>query len=449
MGDIRFSVYQSSLTNHLLIIFREVQAPSIEVRRLDIYPVPSSFNLVETGFNEVVHYVDFRDSTDGISLGTLMNQFVYDVKSGTILSERRFYTTDGGGAYDPVSGDDHITDPYLAGKTISGVFKEGFRFLNPAGEYSHTTDTVALGPTIDPLMGGEVIVVEITHLQSSSSGTNNGAGFPNDVMDVTGDVIMDNTYFNNLMSANSSGAVLSITFPDFLTIADKIKFGFNTHNGTQRHLALKVPSSSPYYFQVGQLQKNTIWLGRGEDIVLMKKGNALHVVNWAGDWRRVGDIVYTDREPLNGLIMNSGSWQSVNAYPRLYNEYILNLDPGQLGSGTYPATPTGSNSRKWIIDLVNGGFWVPDLGGHFLRPTDPDGNIDIDRASGDRKPGTMQTDQVGYFLMPVPKGNSFTGGPNNMIFGNGAANPQTIVVPFFVGKETRPINVNKNVYVIT
>src|SRR5690348_1454608 len=97
MGDIRLSVGQVNITNHLLIVFREVQNPNAIVRQLDVFPVPASFNVFETGFNDVVHYIDFRNSPDGIALGTLLSTFVYDVKTQTLLSEMRYYTVDGTG----------------------------------------------------------------------------------------------------------------------------------------------------------------------------------------------------------------------------------------------------------------------------------------------------------------------------------------------------------------
>src|SRR5581483_3525745 len=127
MGEIRLSVGQVNISNYLMVNVREVGNPTVIVQSQVIPPpVPSSFNLVFTGLADVVHYVDFRSSADGVSLGLLLGTFVYDVKDEIYATEYRFYVVDGGGPTDPTASDSSITDPYLNGKIVSTVYREGF-----------------------------------------------------------------------------------------------------------------------------------------------------------------------------------------------------------------------------------------------------------------------------------------------------------------------------------
>lgn len=73
---------------------------------------------------------------------------------------RRYYITGGNNVGDPAVGDTSITDTFFDGKRITGVFKEGFRYLVPSYEYEVVGDTVKVTNGSD-FRGGEVFVVEV------------------------------------------------------------------------------------------------------------------------------------------------------------------------------------------------------------------------------------------------------------------------------------------------
>lgn len=384
MGDIKLSVGQVNITDHLLIIFREVQAANAIVRQLDEYPVPPSFNIFESGFNDVVHYIDFRSSPDGISLGLLLSTFVYDVKNKRLIGERRYYIVDGGGPNDPASGTMTITDPYLIGKDIYGVFKENFRFLVPEMEWTFASDTVTL------LVGGifqqsEVIMVEISYQEDDPGG--NGAPFPVDILEVPSDFTLGASEYNMMLEANGSNTILSITFPDFMTIPDLTKFIFNTDKGNQRYLSIVLPGGA--FCQVGSRQRTTIYMGKGEQLTVIKKGNYLRILNWTGDHLRVGQKVKCDGTPPLNSLPETGGWYFKNDVARIYWWYVNELPPADLGAGIQDVVPDAANRTKWIIGVDK--IWFPDTGGYFDRAVDPDGNID----DGGRRAGSNQADAVG------------------------------------------------------
>jgi len=452
MGDIRLSVGQVNITDHLLIVFREVQNPTAIVRQLDIFPVPASFNVFETGFNDVVHYIDFRNSPDGIALGTLLSTFVYDVKTQTLLSEMRYYTVDGPGDHDPDNGTNTIVDPYFIGRTVYKVYKEGFRPLVPETEWTHAGDTITLLAG-GPFQTDEVIPVEIHFGVDVSGGSSES--FPDDVVEITADTAIDTTHYGKLMEANGISSILTISFPDFATIPDRTMFGFTTEKGAQRYLAIEFEAGN--YCQVDGQQRPIIWMGKSEQLWLFKKGSYVRVVSWTGDKNRLGEVVKADKAPRNGLA-EVGGWMDIPEYPRLYNWYINDLPPDLLGTGTFPSTPAAASRTKFCIDLINNKFWMPDTGGYFDRNTDPDGNVDTDRPAGDRKSGTNQGDAINPAGISIenmsrrgnPDGNGDrTNSPNYFIDKSRdiPANYTPLQLTSSVGAtETRAKNVNRNAY---
>lgn len=384
MGEIRLSVGQVNISNWLKVNVREVGNPTaIVATHNEPPPVPATMNLLFSGLNDVVHYVDFRESPDGSAQGTLLSTFVYDVKNETIIAERRYYTTDGVGAYDPVQDDTSITDPYLVGKTVYGVFKEGFRYLVPGTEWTQT------GDTIDILAGGplqslEVVTIEINYTVGASA--SGGASTPTDIIEVTANLTLDSSHYDKMMEANGSATILTITFPDLLTIPDGKKFWFNAHKDAQRYIAIVFPSGG--YCQVDGSARTTVWVAKGEELSIIKKGSYMRIISWSGDRNRVGQIVYGGtKEPINGIPL-LGGWVPIADVPRLFNWYVNELDFTELGSGTDDIEPSADNRTKWIIGATK--LWFPDHGGLFHRAKDHDGNNDDVRL-----PNAYQADAVG------------------------------------------------------
>lgn len=442
MGEIRLSVGQINISNYLIVNIREVGNPTAIVDSLVVPPpVPTTQNILFSGLNNVVHYVDFRESPDGIAQGTLLSTFVYDVQNQTIIAERRYYTTDGPGTYDPVEHDNAITDPYLNGKTVYGVFKEAFRYLKPTSEWTQIGDTVNLLAYND-LQTGEVVAIEINYTVNQASGS--AASFPIDIVEITANTTLDSTHYDKMIEANGSSTILIAQFPDLLTIPDGKKFLFNTHKGDQRYLQVNMTSG---YIQVDGEQRSVIWLGKGEECELIKKGGYLRVISWPGDRKRVGEVVKGDKTPLNG-VAETGLWVDIDTeYPRLYYDYVNDLDPSVLGTGTYPTTPSGANAQKWCIDVANNKFWIPNSGGYFDRNTDPDGDVDTERSSGDRKPGTIQGDQVGQWTFAGVKMQKSGTSNRHLVLQNLTdVDLGTQDITFNTGKETRGKNINRNAY---
>jgi hypothetical protein len=435
MGEIRLSVGQVNISGYLVINIREVANPGAVVASQVIPPpVPAVQNLVFTGLNEVVHYVDFRESSDGVSAGTLLSTYVYDVTSGAATFERRFYTAGGAGANDPAVDASSITDPYLEGKNIIGVFKEGFRHLQPDLEFTQVGDTITVLSSFavpDPSFGNqEVIGVEIAYATSTSSSTAS-QNFPKDVIEITSDTTLSSTHYNNLIEARGSGTILTITLPSFSGIPDGVKFGFNTDNGDQRYLAIVCPAGS--YGLVGKKQRGAIYMGKGEQLTVIKKSNYLRIISWTGDHLRVGDRVTKDgTAPLNSL-PETGGWYLKSEYPRLWEWYINELPPADIHNASDDANLAGGiHSAKWAVGTTK--FWVPDRRGFTDKI-----------ASGSRRAGDIEGPNVGQFNLTGNFPKIQKSGTSNQIVALGNINDanigtQAMSIPVNIGQENRVLN---------
>src|SRR5690606_35452057 len=86
---------------------------------------------------------------------------------------RRFYITGGNNEGDPLVNASSITDPYIIGKTVTGVFKEECRYFGPNNEWTITGDTISVlnGTTFQR---DEVFIVEVGPLKTGTTCSGTG-----------------------------------------------------------------------------------------------------------------------------------------------------------------------------------------------------------------------------------------------------------------------------------
>jgi hypothetical protein len=448
MAEIRLGLVNISNPDGLRIDVREVNDPGTIVDTQFIPgPVPSEFNVLFSDLNDVVHWVDFRRTASSGSLGTLLKTIDY-AAIGAFTESLRFYTVDGLGTYDPPSGQRTLTDPFLDGKIVSEYFKEGHRPLNPDGEWTQAGASVILDNSKSPFAPGETIVLRMAYQSTGSSG-GSGKSFPLDFITVSSDTVLDSSYLDKMIECDGGGLILTITLDSFTNIPNGRKIGFNTHQGTpgasaMRFVKIIIPGGNTV--TIDGVQDTEIFMGKGEELIMMKKDSEMKIVSWNGDHRRVGEIVYADIAPLNSLPL-LGGWYPKIDLGRLWVKYVSQLLPSFLGTGSYPSVPALGQWQKWIVsgDYV----WVPDMGGFFIRTLDPDGNLDPERATPYRIPGDAQADQVGQFVFAGKKfRKSGTGNELVTLANNNDVNLGEQDVTFNVGKKNRPVNIVKNAYVI-
>lgn len=81
---------------------------------------------------------------------------------------RRFYIAGGNNENDPAVDTDTVIDQFFDGKTVSGLFKQGDRYLEPFSEFVQTGTTVRV--TNGAKWGnGEVIIIEVSPLKTGTT----------------------------------------------------------------------------------------------------------------------------------------------------------------------------------------------------------------------------------------------------------------------------------------
>jgi hypothetical protein len=383
-------------TSDFLMVVRESDDPLAEVYRSTVLTPPHTIrNVTVDNLNPVMHRVEFWTTSDGTTLDELRGVCDIDasISNEVAFGYIQFVVDRGNGApeYDPVSGDTQYVNPDLDGKDYL-VFKEGYGAL----KWGINIQTISGGgfEFIDGSQFGneEGYTVQYSNISSTSS-TTSGKPYPSDVLELTSDTAFGSTHYNKLLEVNAAGAgsILTITISSLDAIPNGTIFGINTHNGNQRYVTLQLNSGRYCLINNtinGPQQRNSIYVGRGEEVTFIKKGSYLRIVHWDGDYRRLGHRIFADGlQPVNTL-PETGGWYLKTDYPRLFNWYIAELPGSELGTGTQDATPDIDNLTKWIIGSTK--FWVPDTSGLSIRATSSNGTIDL---GGPRLAGSYQADE--------------------------------------------------------
>lgn len=242
MGQIRLGLGQVNIVDHLIVIARKTTTPLvIEAQESFAPPQPAIRNVVVPAVGDidpVIYYVDIRESADGVSLGLLLGQYVYDLKNKFIIAERRFYKVGGAGANDPAANQNILSDPYLDGKTISGVFKEGFRYLMTPDLTNKEFDLHA-GGGIELLNDkdfgqDEVWMIEVSYLGDQGMPGSGGGGLYSGVVTITADTVLDISHRGKRLKCESNASSrLVVTLEDVVTVPDAAFYHFTSNGGNQ------------------------------------------------------------------------------------------------------------------------------------------------------------------------------------------------------------------------
>lgn len=436
MGQIRLGIGQVNITNHLIIVARKTTTPLvIEAQESYAPPHPATRNVVvpATGdIDPVIYYVDAYESSDGIAFDLLLSQFVYDLKTNTILSERRFYQVGYGGATDPAPNQKILSDPYLDGKTIAGVFKEGYRYLRPNTEPIIEWQPYAGGgiELQDPFIFSqdEVWSIEISYL--GSPGTASGGGLYSGVELIAVDTTLNSSYRNKRLRTESSGSnKLVVTLEAVAAVPDGTFYHFTSNAGTQNQTRI-LPNGSETILYNGE-NYTEISFGKGEFVRIVKTGsfweaelahhNILQVgERLAGTWKD-----HPSCKPEDNTLYDGDEWPRIwwwinNKLPSTH--YVIDDDVINIGY-VHPVAKEGLFVRHSTLKK----FRMPDsqnLSERGLKNFNTYGS-DAERAYD--YPGGYQTEMIGLHnhVTMITHGHSYSGGPNSAVVGNGLNSPQS------------------------
>jgi hypothetical protein len=222
MAEISFNISAApSITNDLIAVIYNTLAPGAEVARIvDSTDHSSPQNFQFSNLAPGVYIVKIHESPDGVTLGNLRHDFWVDaVTNQQVTIEDRWYTVDGLAAYDPVSGQNDIPDSYLNGRTIVGVFKEGFRYLEPVTEWT----TIAGGGTkllITALLSaGEKVLVQLAVAGTLGAAVADDAFSQFEIF--TGNVTLTSTEYNKTVLIQSVANKQTTSLPLIASVPDQ------------------------------------------------------------------------------------------------------------------------------------------------------------------------------------------------------------------------------------
>lgn len=404
MGQIRLGLGQVNITGYLRVMVMKTTTP-IVVEAEEVYapPHPATRNVVVPSAGDIdpaIYYVNFYESSDGVALGTLILQIVYDLKNQQVLAERRYYKAGNGGDTDPDVGSNEIVDPYLDGKTIGAVYKEGFRPLVPPG-YDYAEYELLSGGGIRWLNGvwgnEEVIVIEITYSSPVPSG---GASFGlySGVVTLTSSTSLGPLHRGKRLKCESNGSVVMVhTLEDVATVPEGTSYYFTQNGGNQNQTKI-IPREGQSIAYNNQLWTE-MSIGGGEYLRIEKVGSTWEAVLVHANLLMVGERFaatwkdHPNAKPENGALYDGDEW------PRMY-DFIKNKLPSThkiiddnvtSGGYTHPAGKEG----LFVIHSTLKKFRLPNTQGWSERGLANFTTYNIDGTRTYDYPGGTQPENVG------------------------------------------------------
>lgn len=403
MPDLKLVLGTVNYTDYLRVSAAKVSDPGTEVFVEYINTPVSNYTLIIPDLDPDNYYINFRDAPDTASLGTLVSQAFVNAQTGEWEYERRFYRVGDLPSGASLSADGTVlTDAYLENKTVSGIFKEGYRYLELGDEATHddAAGTITLAGGIS-LSDGEVLAVEITYSVGVAS-TVSASGLFADTISVTAATYtVDPGDKYKRFSLDCAGTKQEVTLPALSALATGDYFYFeHRREGAQAQTRIKCAGSDTILYNglaLGTNDLTELWVSKGGCLYLRKEGTNWEVI---GDYEghRVGERMAAGYKDHVLWIPEDGRLMDGDEYPALY-WFIRNVLPSThyisdsgVSSGSY-AHPS-NKPGLFVIHPTGKAFRMPDTQGLSEK-----GLLDFNTYGADSSraydyPGGYQADQV-------------------------------------------------------
>lgn len=456
MANIDLAVGQINITSNFLHVrARKVTTPLV-TEASDNFPSPlaSSFNVVlpSTGdIDPVNYYVDFYESSDGVALDLLLATFVVNAKNSLVIEETRYYRVNGGGANDPASEQDTLTDTYLDGKTIARVFRDGVgRPLVPE-TYLYKEWELVSGGGIKLLNGilfsdSEVIAIVISYLGQQT--TTSGAGLYNGVITITANTTLNSTHRNKWIRCVGATSRLVVTLEDATTVPDAAFYHFTHNNGNQfQTKVVPVLGQSITYFNTTYTE---LTIAPGETLRLEKQGSTWEVVLPLEGVLHIGERLSAGWNSHPNTKPEDGALYDGDDYPRIWY-WLANSLPANhkviddlVVTGGY-VHPVGKEG-EFVVHSTLKKFRVPNTQGWSERGLKSFTTYGADADRTYDFPGGTQEEMVGPHTHPLPR--DAAGALNIQSVVDSANNDEAISFLSLTGSNNGTENRVKNIGVV-
>ena len=362
----------------------------------------TNYNFIISGLDPEIYYIRYYDAATNPSIGTLVAELVVNALTGEFMYERRFYTVNGAGLYDPANGSLQITDPYLINKKVVGFFKEGFRYYEPVTEFTTdpATGIVAILTGVS-LSSGEKVTLEIQYAVANTTSTAS-VGLYNgsiDVPELTRTLLV--AELNTRVKFIGTAATQVITLPALSSFAANNGYYIDNSVGgvaVQVKIILNGVDKIRFNgFNVSTTIFMEFWVSLGEHLLLRKLNDTYWEVITDYKGTNVGEKVTLGYAKHPNILLENFALKNADEYPRLW-WWLTNVLPAThyyTVADIVNATPTLNKTGQFIIDTAGRRFRMPsttDLSEKGLANFDVYG-IDTGNRSIDY-PGGLQNDMV-------------------------------------------------------
>lgn len=460
-GELNFIVGVPKLTTAPLAdVICTIDGVTGQTRIAYAFP-HSQVSLLIENLQNAWYTVKFYRSADGTSLDEELLTLAGNALADSVFPIIKYdYVVGRGDAdsgvdetwHDPIAGDHGIRDERLLNK-VYWVEERGTGTLLPVEIVDRSDDGGGFDfADTDKIFndGGVYFVTVIEREDGTASAGPSGSSDYNDILILAADQDYDPvTMGSKLLIANWGTTVGALDIPNFSLVADS-KFKLQTHGGSQRNVIIQLDAGNTVQFRGAVVNK--IILGKGEMIECLFKSNVMYILDYDGDYARVGRRVYADMAELNSLPLDGTQYQQAD-YPRLV-EYVNNLPGGQIVSEVTWASVV-------VIDGVNKtpykGFYavegstirVPDernMGTRTLKTFDSVDASDTERVKN--VPGGYQKDGIGPLNLVITGVKIQKAGSSNHIIALGNIDDTNlgtapVTVPVSTALTTREENIGQ------
>lgn len=330
MTGIRFNFSDIPADKQLIVAWYSHDAPTVEVNRQAFTPGAGEKTLVPNGVGNGVYDFKFFESSDGITLETLLTIWPIDgsyLNGRTVVDVYDYVVGRGSGSAvspkwnDPNAGEVTINDERLAAKKY---------FVFRAVEGKRSDDSYSVIPTggfslYNPEIfeDGDLWWVMVMDTQPAQNTAVSGGGITG-IHKVPANDTFGAAYYNTNNVAESGAVILTTSFNDFALIPDNTTARFSTYSGAQRYWTLYFGAASIFFH--GKL-RNWIHLAPCEMIEITWKGGVGYITADHTRYHLAGETFMADNKSMLGTALCDGSGieQNVADYIRMIEELPLEM----------------------------------------------------------------------------------------------------------------------------
>lgn len=389
--NLSLSAAPGIISNKLVVAIYEASSPTVVVD-YQVFNAPhtSARNITFTGANPTVYIVKTWENSASAPGGTIRHQFIYDPSfSNAEIRFDEFLIVGETSGFE--AGGNSYAQADLEGWDYALELRQSFGTLRPDVEWQKTTSPVGWQLLMDYTFQPQEVWImrfypKITVVTPSVQ--SGGASLFGSVKIITADTSLSNTDMGKAIWLKGTNPALNLTLPDITTVLENRIIAVFSQGGFHINAAIKAYGTDKIDWLGGNLTE--VVIGQSEQIQIFKWVNPSDTAeyNWKvliaeGNFKTVGEKIYTDlMRPIN-TIFADGSLLSRTAYKRLWN-YVQSLDASDLVSD---ATWSGGIAQQGKYSTGDGSttFRIPKIyNTGYLRGVD---NVT-------RKAGAYQADDV-------------------------------------------------------